>query len=48
MTKYISDIVEDQSDSRKNGDVEVLVAGDADPKQEVEITGNQSKEYYAK
>lgn len=53
MSDYIKDITEDQKDSRKNGDVQVLEAGDKDeecklPKSvnTLEKVGNQSKEYY--
>lgn len=47
---YIKDITEDQDDSRKNGDVQVIEAGDKDkeckcPDKNVKV-GNQSKEYY--
>lgn len=48
MSTYIEHITEDQNDSRKNGDVQVVVAGDKEEERKVEITGNQSKEYYKK
>jgi hypothetical protein len=49
MSEYIKDITEDQKDSRKNGDVQILEAGEKDPKPQLpkEKVGNQSKEYYA-
>ena len=52
MSEYIKDITEDQKDSRKNGDVQVLEAGEKDREykcpDENKKVGNQSKEYYAK
>lgn len=48
MGEYIKHITEDQDDSRKNGDVQILEAGDKDKECKLpeEKVGNQSKEYY--
>lgn len=46
MSKYISDQTEDQKDSRKNGDVQVIEAGDKEKVENYEKSGNQSSEYY--
>ena len=46
--EYISDITEDQKDSRKNGDVQVIEAGECkDKKEEVRVEKKyQSKKHY--
>jgi len=46
--KYISDITEEEKNSREYGDAQVLIAGDEDKNTKVvdKKIGNQSKEYY--
>lgn len=45
---YISDVVEDEKNSREYGDSQVLVAGDSEKVDSYEKSGNQSSEYYKK
>jgi len=46
--KYINDITEDQEDSRKNGDVQIIEAGEKEKCEDYPKSGNQSSEYYKK
>ena len=48
MSEYIKDITEDQKDSKKNGDVQIIEAGDKEKVENYEKAGNQPKEYYTK
>jgi hypothetical protein len=48
MAEYIKHITEDQKDSRKNGDVQIIEAGDKEKVENYEKTGCQSDEYYKK
>ena len=45
---YISDVTEDEKESPKQGDVQVLIASDKEKVENYEKTGNQSSEYYKK
>lgn len=46
--KYINDLTEDQSDSAKNGDVQIIEAGEKEKCEDYAKSGNQSNEYYKK
>lgn len=46
MSNFISDITEEEKNSRAYGDQQQLEAGDKEKVESYERSGNQSKEYY--
>lgn len=48
MSNFISDITEEEKNSRAYGDQQQLDAGDKEKVEHYEKSGNQSSEYYKK